>query len=95
MPAKEDCKHDAGVFRPSIDRNACEGKADCVRVCPYSVFSIGTLAKEQRAGLSLRGKIKGFAHRWQQAMLVNAEACHACGLCVKACPEQAITLVRA
>jgi NAD-dependent dihydropyrimidine dehydrogenase PreA subunit len=25
---------------------------------------------------------------------VRAEACHACGLCVKACPETAIRLVR-
>jgi hypothetical protein len=35
-----------------------------------------------RSNLSIKGKIKGFAHRWQQALLVNAEACEACGLCI-------------
>jgi 4Fe-4S ferredoxin len=48
-----------------------------------------------RSALSFKGKIKGSAHRWQQALLVNAEACAACGLCIKACPEEAITLARA
>ena len=95
MPTDEECKQPAGVFRPVIDRNRCEGKAACVRVCPVSVFRVDTLPRAQRAGLSLRGRLKGFAHRWQQALLPNPEACEACGLCVKACPEQAITLARA
>ncbi len=90
-----DCKHPAGVFRPAIDRNRCEGKGDCQRVCPESVFAIGTLPVEMRSGLSLKGRIKGVAHRWQQALLVHSDACKACGLCVTACPEAAITLVRA
>lgn len=95
MVKSTDCKQQPGTFRPVIDRNRCEGKADCVRVCPVSVFAVDTLSKDQRTGLSLRGKIKGLAHRWQQALLPNVEACEACGLCVKACPEKAITLVRA
>jgi len=89
---RKDCKQDAGVFIPIIDRNRCEGKADCVPVCPYAVFSVGTLPKDQRARLSFIGKLKGPAHKWQQALLVNPEACRACGLCVRACPEHAITL---
>jgi NAD-dependent dihydropyrimidine dehydrogenase PreA subunit len=40
-------------------------------------------------------KFKDSAHKWQQALLVNPDACRACGLCVKACPEHAITLARA
>ena len=89
-----DCKQTPEVFRPVIDRNRCEGKQECVAVCPYDVFTIATVAPEMRRGLSLRGKLKGFAHRWQQAFAANAGACHACGLCVSACPEKAITLVR-
>lgn len=88
------CRAEPGVFRPRIDRNRCEGKAACARVCPYGVFAIGTLPSAQRTGLSWRGKLKGLAHRWQQALLADADACRACGLCVAACPEQAITLVR-
>ncbi len=90
-----DCKQAAGAVRPVIDRNRCEGKKECVAVCPYQVFTMGTVAPELRRGLSLRGKLKGFAHRWQQAFASNADACHACGLCVAACPEKAITLTRA
>ena len=78
-----------------IDHNRCEGKADCVRVCPTGVFAVGTLPEAQRGGLSLKGKLKGFAHKWQQAILVQPGACEACGLCAKACPEHAITLARA
>ncbi|MCI0554911.1 MAG: 4Fe-4S binding protein [Anaerolineae bacterium] len=60
--------------------------------CPYSVFTVGTLPESQRANLSFIGKLKGTAHQWQQALLVNPDACHACGLCVKICPEHAIKL---
>ncbi len=88
------CKHAPGVFKPVIDRNRCEGKQDCVIVCPYDVFTIGTLPLELRAELSIRGKIKGWAHKWQQAFATNVDACHGCSDCVAACPEKAITLSR-
>lgn len=88
-------KHPAGTFIPLIDRNRCEGKGPCIEVCPYQVLSMITLPDEARKTLSLVGKIKGFVHRWQQAEVVKPEQCLACGLCVSACPEHAITLVRA
>lgn len=93
--SKANCKQAPGQFTPVIDRARCEGKADCVRVCPVGVFAVGTLPVAQRTGLGLRGRLKGFAHRWQQALLINATACEACGLCVQACPEKAISLARA
>ena len=95
-PAKDtDCKQPPGLFRPVIDRNRCEGKADCVEACPHEVFSVGTLPVAQRAGLSFLGRLKGRAHGWQHAFTPRAEACQACGLCVTACPERAIQLSRA
>jgi 4Fe-4S ferredoxin len=94
MSTEADCKQAAGQFVPRIDRNRCEGKEDCVRVCPYDVFEIGTLPRPERAKLSLKGRIKGFAHGYRQAFAVRAELCHSCGLCVTACPERAITLAR-
>ena len=95
MSARLDCKQPPGVYRPVIDRNSCEGKSDCVRVCPVGVFEVATLPPELRVGLSFKGRLKGFAHRWRQALLVKPDACEACGLCVSACPEDAITLVKA
>jgi 4Fe-4S ferredoxin len=89
------CQQAPGTLQPIIDRNRCEGKADCVAVCPVGVFQVSTLPRDLRVGLTLRGRLKGMAHRWQQAMLVDAVSCEACGLCVKACPERAITLKRA
>ena len=83
-----------GAFIPVIDRNRCEGNGPCIDVCPYHVFEMFTLPKEERAKLSLKGKIKGFVHRWRQADVVLPELCKACGLCVSACPEHAITLIR-
>jgi NAD-dependent dihydropyrimidine dehydrogenase PreA subunit len=86
------CPGTPGRVRPVIDRNRCEAKADCVRVCPYGVFSIQALTTADRQGLSLRGRLKAFFHGGKQAYTPKADHCHACGLCVSACPEGAITL---
>jgi 4Fe-4S ferredoxin len=88
------CAQAPGVFAPVIDRNRCEGKADCAAVCPNDVFALGVLPKSERAGLSFKGKVKGFAHGWKQAFTPNIGACEACGSCVAGCPENAITLTR-
>ena len=93
-PGAVQCKHAPGSVVPLIDRNRCEGKAECVAVCPKSVFALGTLPKRDRAHRSLRGKLKGLVHGWQQALLPNAAACEGCGRCIEACPEHAITLTR-
>ncbi len=88
------CPSAAGVVQPVIDRNRCEAKAACVAVCPYQVFAIGALTPDERAGLSLRGRIKAFFHGGRQALVVRGDDCHACGRCVPACPEGAIRLER-
>jgi NAD-dependent dihydropyrimidine dehydrogenase PreA subunit len=94
MPADASrCADQSGRFAPRIDRNRCEAKADCVRVCPYHVFEIRRLSADEKRGLSWIGRLKSFAHGDQQAFAVRADDCHACGLCVKACPETAIRLV--
>lgn len=79
-------------MRPIIDRDRCAAEADCVRVCPEQVFAIGGIDEAQRAALSLKGRIKAFVHRGRQAQTPRLDACRACGLCVSACPEDAIRL---
>jgi len=88
----DDCGDLAGKVAPVVDRDRCEGKADCVRVCPFDVFEIGTLTREQRAELSLFGRVKAWAHGNKQAFVVKPLDCHACQLCVRACPEHALHL---
>jgi NAD-dependent dihydropyrimidine dehydrogenase PreA subunit len=87
------CDKQAGRMVPVIDRNRCEAKADCVSVCPYQVFEIRTLTTAERKELSLPGRLKLLVHGGKQAFALRAEVCRACGLCVRACPEKAITLV--
>jgi 4Fe-4S ferredoxin len=86
------CGDMPGRVVPLIDRNRCEAKGACVEACPYDVFEIRALGPEELASLSLLGKLKAWAHGGKQAFAVHADACHACGLCVQACPEQAIRL---
>ncbi len=86
------CQDEAGAIVPIIDRNRCEGKSDCVQVCPFEVFELRELSASQKGAMSLMGRVKAWAHGNEQAFVVRPDECHACGLCVKACPEKAISL---
>jgi len=89
-----DCKSEPGIFRPEVDARRCEGKGQCVVVCPYDVFEVGRLGDDTFDTMPLRVKLKLWAHGRKTAFTPNADACRACGLCVAACPEQAIRLAR-
>jgi NAD-dependent dihydropyrimidine dehydrogenase PreA subunit len=86
-----DCKT-AGALIPVIDRSRCEAKGDCVDVCPYHVFEVRPLAPADKLGLSWFARFKARVHGDRQAFVVRGAECHACGLCVSACPERAIKL---
>ena len=92
MSERDACAGVPGRVAPVVDRNRCEAKEECVRVCPYSVFEMRRLSREERTGMSLLGRLKSAAHKNHQAVVVNPEDCHACNLCVEACPEKAIQL---
>jgi NAD-dependent dihydropyrimidine dehydrogenase PreA subunit len=89
------CKAEPARVVPVIDRTRCEAKADCVRVCPYGVFEIRRVAPEERGTLGFFARAKLFVHGGKQAYAARPDTCHACGLCVTACPEDAIRLVAA
>lgn len=87
------CEGTPGRVMPVVDRNRCEGKEDCVRVCPYDVFEMGALSKSDKSSLSILGRLKAWAHGDRQAFVVRPDACQACQLCVDACPGNALKLV--
>ena len=93
MDRAVNCKGEPGRVAPVIDRNRCEAKAACVAVCPFGVFEIRALEPSDRTALSLRGRLKAWAHGNRQAYVIRSAECQSCGLCINACPEDAIRLV--
>ena len=90
----EDCRAEPGRYTIVVDRNRCEGKHDCVDVCPYGVFEVRRIDDADFAKLGLLGRLKSRAHGRKSAYTPLIDACRACGMCVVACPEHALTLQR-
>jgi NAD-dependent dihydropyrimidine dehydrogenase PreA subunit len=90
----ERCRAPAGTYAPVIDHGRCEGKRDCVEVCPYGVFEVRVIDPADYDRLSFLGRLKKRAHGKLSAYTPKADQCQACGLCVVACPEKAIKLVK-
>lgn len=88
-----ECKAPAGTWTPQVNHGRCEAKRDCVEVCPYDVFEVRRIEPADYKPLGLLAKLKVRVHGMQTAYTPRADLCQACGLCVVACPERAITLV--
>jgi 4Fe-4S ferredoxin len=88
------CRQTPGAIAPVVDFRRCEGKADCAAVCPENVFEIRRIDDTDYRRLSLLQRAKLRVHGMKVAYAPRADACRACGLCVTACPERAITLAR-
>lgn len=94
VPLSSECRGEPGTFAPVIDRAKCEGKAECVRVCPYDVFEVRRIDDADFAQLGIFAKLRSVAHGRKTAYTPRASACQACGKCVASCPEKAILLAR-
>jgi len=88
----EKCRAPPGTWRPVVDHARCEGKSDCVDVCPYDVFEVRRIDEADFRALAWLARVKVLVHRLQTAYTPRADACQACGLCVVACPEHAIEM---
>lgn len=88
------CRQQPGVVFPVVDLKRCEGKGDCERVCPERVFEVRRIDQQYYRTPGPFQKFKLRVHGMKTAYTPNADACRSCGLCVAACPEHAITLMR-
>jgi NAD-dependent dihydropyrimidine dehydrogenase PreA subunit len=95
MVMDEICKRTDLRFRPVVDFSRCEAKGPCAEVCPYDVFEIRQIEPSDYASLGFFSRFKNRVHGGRVSYTPKADQCRACGLCVKACPEQAIELVKA
>jgi NAD-dependent dihydropyrimidine dehydrogenase PreA subunit len=88
----EDCRAAPASYTIVVDRGKCEGKGDCVEVCPYRVFEVRRIDDADFAQLNILGKLKSRAHGRKTSYTPRIDACQACGMCIVACPEKALTL---
>jgi NAD-dependent dihydropyrimidine dehydrogenase PreA subunit len=58
------------------------------------VFELRQLSDAEAGPLTLRGRLRRLLNGGRQAVAVRVQDCHACGLCVRECPEDAIRLER-
>ena len=90
----ERCNAPRGTWIPVVNHGRCEAKSDCVVVCPNDVFEVRRIERSDFRRLNPIERFKVAVHGGRTAYTPNANQCAACGLCVVACPERAITLSR-
>src|ERR1700733_13653525 len=71
--SRASCKQEPGAVRPVVALKRCEGKADCVRVCPENVFEIRRIADVDYRQLGLLHRFKQRVHGMQVAYTPNED----------------------
>jgi ferredoxin len=70
----ERCSAPAGTFRPVVDHSRCEGKRDCIDVCPNDVFEVRRIDDTDYLELrSVRGGLPRTGHRPDPPGLTTTE----------------------
>jgi len=95
QPGKETCDETPRRLIPVVSLTRCETKGPCLEVCPYSVFEIRSLTQKDWDTIPSKfSRLKVWLGGSRASFVARPDDCHACGLCVQACPEKAITLTK-
>lgn len=92
IPGRETCDEETGRLVPVVDMLQCETRGPCLEVCPYSVFEIRSLKKEEWDQFTWFPRMKIWLGGGRSSFVAKPDSCQACGLCVTACPQKAIKL---
>ncbi len=60
---------------PVVDRARCEGKGDCVEVCPYDVFEVGLIAVEEFRAMPFFVRLKLRVHGKRTVSMPKIDSC--------------------
>jgi RnfABCDGE-type electron transport complex B subunit len=78
---------------PVVNLNKCTGCGACVHACPQGVLSLVDADTKERTGKTVpRVRCSNHAEKPAGLAKICKAACIKCGLCVKNCPQGAVTL---
>jgi len=75
-----------------INRKKCSACGDCQEVCPQKILRIRKLSPSEKQDMNFFQRIDCLYHNNNKLEVISPDKCLGCGLCIKACRHEAISL---
>ncbi len=76
-----------------LNSKKCSVCGDCQAVCPVGVLKLRKLKKRERQNMTLFQKLDCYYHKNKRLEIVDPLQCKGCGMCIKACRRNALSLI--